>query len=256
MKVFGNGYAGFYDTLYAQKDYVAECDYLERLFEKYSGTPVSSVLDIGCGTGGHTVVLARRGYECAGVDLSPGMLDRAREKAEEAGAAVEFIEGDLRDFDLARRFGTVIAMFAVMGYQTTNEDVENTLRTVRRHLGKGGLFIFDIWSGPAVLSQKPTDREKFIEGGEPDERILRTAKPRLDILNHTVEVDYTVVRTKGKKIIDETKESHLMRFFFPQEMKYFLSKNGFELVVVMPFMEFDKTPSVKDWNVQFVARAC
>ena len=103
-----------------------------------------------------------------------------------------------------------------------------TLTSVRRHLNTGALFIFDLWFGPAVLTQKPADRVKIIEQG--DKKIIRYAHPVLDIVNHTVEVNYTVLEISRNKVLMETKESHLMRFFFYQELKYFLEKNGFEVL--------------------------
>ena len=78
--VFGQEYAAAYDLLYADKDYDAECDLLERIFRE-SGRPVRTVLDLGCGTGAHAVRLAQRGYEVVGVDLSEDMLRIARDRA-------------------------------------------------------------------------------------------------------------------------------------------------------------------------------
>ena len=76
--VFGRDYAAAYDDLYQDKDYVAECDLIERVFETYGQGPTRRVLDLGCGTGGHAVILAKRGYDVVGVDRSPEMLERAR----------------------------------------------------------------------------------------------------------------------------------------------------------------------------------
>src|SRR5207248_11417549 len=69
--VFGPQYAEAYDTLYRDKDYSAECDAIEHVFRLYGIGPVRRVLDLGCGTGGHAVPLAERGYEVVGVDRSP-----------------------------------------------------------------------------------------------------------------------------------------------------------------------------------------
>ena len=77
MTVFGS-YAQFYDILYQDKDYEAECDFLEQIFDRYAPGPVRTILDLGCGTGGHTLPLARRGYEVVGVDRSEKMLAEAR----------------------------------------------------------------------------------------------------------------------------------------------------------------------------------
>jgi len=60
-------YASAYDFLYQDKDYEKECDFIESIFVRYSGN-VKRVLDLGCGTGGHALILVRRGYHIVGVD--------------------------------------------------------------------------------------------------------------------------------------------------------------------------------------------
>src|SRR5207253_8134038 len=118
---------------------------------------------IGCGTGNHSWPLARRGYRMTGADRSTAMLDRAKEKAstENLGDLTPAFEhGDIRELDLHRTFDAVLMMFAVLGYQLTNDDVSAALGTVRRHLEPGGLFVCDVWYGPAVLSIRPGERVK------------------------------------------------------------------------------------------------
>jgi predicted TPR repeat methyltransferase len=73
MTPFTENYANQYDRLYRDKDYAAECDFLETLFAQ-AATPVRRILDLGCGTGGHALPLAQRGLHVTGVDLSAGML--------------------------------------------------------------------------------------------------------------------------------------------------------------------------------------
>src|SRR5260370_19420094 len=80
--VFGADYANAYDVLYQDKDYASECDLIERVFAEYAaGRRVKGVLDLGCGTGGHAVPLAERGYEVVGVDRSAEMLRHAVERS-------------------------------------------------------------------------------------------------------------------------------------------------------------------------------
>ena len=69
MEIFGD-YANFYDNLYKDKDYKKECDYLEKIFNKYSPKKVKTILDLGCGTGSHDLILAKRGYQVTGLDFS------------------------------------------------------------------------------------------------------------------------------------------------------------------------------------------
>jgi predicted TPR repeat methyltransferase len=66
--VFGTEYARSYDAIYREKDYDFECDLLERVFSECADNPVRNVLDLGCGTGNHSLRLAGRGYGVTGVN--------------------------------------------------------------------------------------------------------------------------------------------------------------------------------------------
>ena len=252
MSNFG-AYAQYYDTLYQEKDYEAECDFLEQIFQAYGSGPVRRILDLGCGTGGHAIPLARRGYAVVGVDRSESMLRIARSKTAKMGLSIDFRQGDIRDVNLDQTFDTVIAMFAVVSYQITNADLTAAFRTARRHLRPGGLFVFDAWFGPTVLTQRPTDRYKIIESG--NERIIRFVHAELDAVAQTVMVNYKVLHLKEGQVIDEVDETHPMRFLFAQEIAYFLETNGFELLKLCPFMALDRGLNEQDWNVTTIARA-
>lgn len=251
MNIF-ESYANYYDIIYQDKDYKAECDFLESIFSKYFSKSVRSILDLGCGTGGHVLTLAERGYEVAGVDSSRKMLEIGRRKAKKGKLNIKFIEGDIRNIELDQKFDAVISMFAVISYQITNEDLISTFKTAWKHLKKNGLFIFDVWFGPAVLIQKPSDRFKIIEKG--NEKIIRFATPVLDILNHTVDVKYKIIRLSKDKVVDEVDEVHRVRFLFPQEIKLICDMIGFEILELCPFMELGKNPTEKDWNVTGIVR--
>jgi len=243
-------YSNYYDALYSDKEYKAEVDFIRHLVSLESS---QQILDLGCGTGGHDIPLAKRGYAVTGVDRSDGMLAIAKEKAAQAGVKVELVLDDLRAVRLGKLFDVAISMFAVMSYQVTNDDFFKALQTARTHLNQGGLFVFDAWFGPAVLAQRPEERVKEIAAGE--ERIIRMARPELDVLKNVVTVNYTVLRLKGDRLLDETHEAHLMRYFFPPEVAWMAQGAGFEVVKSCPFMEADRQPSEKDWNVTWVLRA-
>lgn len=245
MDVFKK-YADFYDRLYDDKDYETECDFIEQIFETYGTKEIASILDLGCGTGSHTIIFAEKGYDVTGVDQSETMLDIAQAKASAKNKDIKFRQQDIRHLDLSREFDAAVAMFAVMGYQTSNKDFEDTLVSVYNHLSSGGLFIFDVWFGPTVLMDKPQERMKTIES--PNKKIIRFAHPVLDIIHHTVEVNYTIFEITDQKIT-EVSEHHLMRYFFYQEIAYFLEKNGFKLLQINPFMDLEHSVDESCWNI-------
>jgi len=250
MSVFG-GYATFYDTFYQTKDYGAECDFVELLFTRYTSSPVHTLLDLGCGTGGHALPLAQRGYQVTGVDRSEVMLAAARQKGE--GTSVRFLEGDIRELDLGERFDAVISMFAVIGYMVSNEHLLAAFGTARRHLSPGGIFCFDTWFGPAVLADRPSDRNRVIMSG--NERIVRMVHPSLDVMRQTVDVHYTILRLHDDRILSEVEETHTMRFLFSQETRLLLETAGFRVRCLCPFLRPDEALNEREWNMTVVAEA-
>lgn len=254
-EVFGSIYADAYDGLYHDKDYSAECDLIERLFQLYGDGAIRSVLDLGCGTGNHTLSLAHRGYDVVGVERSAEMLAYARKKQAIAldNGRVVFQRGDIQSVDLQRSFDAALMMFAVLGYQLDNAGVLSALKTARRHLRPGGLLIFDVWYGPAVLYQRPSERAKVIP--TPGGQILRVTSGKLDISRHLCAVYYHVWKLEGGQLVGETEETHSVRYFFPLELNLFLECSGFAPIRLGTFPEFDRDPDETTWNVLAVARA-
>jgi SAM-dependent methyltransferase len=250
VTIFGQDYAAAYDELYHDKDYAAECDLVEEVFRVHAPSPVRRVLDLGCGTGSHAVRLAERGYAVVGVDRSDDMLAQARERAH----AVQFSRGDLTSLDMGQTFDAVLIMFAVLGYLTDNASIQRALLAARKHLTPGGLLFADVWYGPAVLSQRPSERVKVIAtpgGGQ----VIRAAASVLDTRRDMCTVHYQLWRLEGGKLTAEVREAHRMRYFFEPELEAFLSDAGFELLRIGGFPQLDEEPSERTWNVAFVARA-
>jgi SAM-dependent methyltransferase len=137
-------YARYYDLLYRDKDYAAEAEYVAGLIRKFHPS-AGSILELGSGTGIHASLLAEKGFTVHGIERSPEMLARSQALAENRAAGddrLTFTTGDIRDVRLNKRFEAVIALFHVISYQTTNEDVTAAFETARQHLNPGGVFIF------------------------------------------------------------------------------------------------------------------
>ncbi len=254
-KVFGGIYSDVYDLIYKDKNYDSECDLLESIFKKYSNKPVKSILDLGCGTGNHAIPLVKRGYQVTGIDLSESMLEHARTKIRniKEKKLLKLIKGDVRSFKVAQDFDAAIMMFAVLGYQLENSDISSTLKCVRKHLKKDGIFIFDVWYGPAVLHDKPSQRIKIFP--TPKGRVLRIASGDLDIMKHLCTVHYLVWEIEKNKIMKEIEEHHTMRFFFLKELEFFLQALGLKMLHWGAFPEISSLPIESTWNVIGIAKA-
>src|SRR5690242_4552417 len=133
--------AAVYDLLYeaAGKDYAAEADELHSLIQaKCPGA--RSLLDVACGTGAHLLHLRGR-YQVAGVDLSPEMLEVARQRL----PGVALTEADMRSFDLGRTFDAVTCLFSAVGCMHSTDELDDAIATMTRHLSPGGVVVIDGW---------------------------------------------------------------------------------------------------------------
>jgi len=257
MTVFGSAYAGAYDALYGEKNYAAECDMIENLFVEFGANgKVSSLADFGCGTGNHVIPLAARGHRVSGVDLSPGMLEQARTKAAQAGVTTrtQFALGDVQNVDVpGAPFDAAIMMFAVLGYQRTDDEVRAALANVRRHIPAGAPFVFDVWYGPAVIADKPGAREREVDS--PSGKLVRRTDSTLDEARNLCTVHFELERFEGGKSAEIVREDHVMRYFFPEELDRFAAESGFAPVARRDFNDYRKPVTGVSWNVAGVFRA-
>lgn len=134
--------AEYYDDLHEDVDYPAECTLLETVISGALHRQPATVLDLGCGTGSHALILAERGYRVTGIDASAGMLRVARTKSRGRANPV-FVRADIRRFDLGRMFDAIVCMDGAYTHLLTERDLLSHLRAVRRHLVPGGVYVFE-----------------------------------------------------------------------------------------------------------------
>lgn len=152
--------AEYYDVLHEDVDYPAKCTLLEGTFARFLHRQPASVLDLGCGTGSHALILAERGYRVVGIDSSAGMLRVARAKAR-GRRNPSFVRGDMRRFDLGRTFDAIVCMDGAYTHLLTERDLLAHLRTVRRHLRPDGVYVFEFAQALKTETEGPgwIDRE-------------------------------------------------------------------------------------------------
>lgn len=243
MSVF-DAYARYYDLLYEDKDYVGEALYISSLIQKFN-PHASSLLDIGCGTGRHAALFAQKGYCVCGMDRSAEMISLASKRNPD----IEFEQGDLCDFNLRRKFDVISALFHVISYLTTDDELQSAFRNVREHLSADGLFVFDCWHGPAVVHQQPEIRIKRLHQGA--NQVCRIAEPKMIPKENRVDVNYQIfVKEDGNW--SELSESHAMRYLFQPEIEQLLSHNGLRLLHSEEWMT-TKELSSDTWSAVYVA---
>jgi SAM-dependent methyltransferase len=144
-------YGHYYDLLYRDKDYEAEVEYVTRALRS-AAPKTTTLLEFGSGTGRHGRLFASRGFQVAGVERSKSMAEVAQTAQSLTGTgSFNCTQGDIATVKLGRAFDAVIALFHVLSYQTTVAEIAQTFANAAAHLNPGGLFLFDVWHGPAVL---------------------------------------------------------------------------------------------------------
>jgi SAM-dependent methyltransferase len=248
-------YAHYYDLLYRDKDYAGEAEYVATHIRKQA-PKAKRILELGCGTGAHAEHLARMGYTVHGVDMSEAMLARAEVRKAalppELAARLSFDHGDVRTVRTGGTYDAVISLFHVISYQTTNADLEAAFETASVHLQPGGLFLFDFWYGPAVLTQRPEVRVKRLEDDEI--KVTRIAEPVLHVNENVVDVNYQVcieVNESGK--VEQVQETHKMRYLFLPEITRLLDSFEFAMIEAREWLT-DNPPGESSWGVLAVSR--
>lgn len=125
------------------RDYRAQAATLTRIIRDRQPA-AESLLDVACGTGLHLSFL-RAGFDVAGVDISPAMIERARQIVPDVPIEL----GDMCSFDLGRRFDAVTCLFSSIGYLLTIEDVNRAVANMAAHLNPAGVLIIEPWLQPS-----------------------------------------------------------------------------------------------------------
>ena len=137
-------------------------DHVE-FYEKLATLHDGPVLELACGTGQLIVPIVRNGRRAVGIDNSPQMLRGARRRAAAAGVEIEFVEGDMRNFDLGERFALIFVARNSLLHLSTTADFAALFSSARRHLLEGApgsalLGVHDIGSGgPRAVDRPPRD---------------------------------------------------------------------------------------------------
>ena len=153
-----------YELVYHQRDLSDArrlADLIERTVRPASG---ATILDVGCGRGRHSRILAARGYAVTGVDLSERALATARRRAEEEGLDVRFQQADMRDLPFEAAFDGVVNLFTTFGYFEEEEDHARAIREMAQALKPNGWLVQDFLNAPYALAHLVSKDEREVDG--------------------------------------------------------------------------------------------
>jgi len=188
------------------------------------------ILELGCGTGHKLIPIAADGHPCVGLDFSSDMLAEAERKADERGVVVDWMQGDMRAFDLGRTFDYVFITANSLLHLHETEDLVSCFRSVRRHLAREARFVFDVFN-PSVRLLAQADGVRRTR-----ESLTLTDPDRGTVSVDVAEIyDSAAQVTRGTWYLSTDCEPDFvvapleLRSIFPQELPLLLSLGGLRL---------------------------
>ena len=213
-------YAEKYDNESFTQGTLGECDFIEK---ELSGNKSLRILDVGCGTGRHSIELTRRGYQVTGIDLSSNQLERARQKASALNFSIEFFEMDARKLSFRNEFDVVI-MLCEGGFPLMETDEMNfqILKSVTRSLKKQGKFIFTTLNGLFPLYHSV---EEFCAAGSSE----GNATYRSNTFNLMTFRDHNITELEDDSGVLRTMDCN-ERYYVPSEITWLLKSLGYRQI--------------------------
>ncbi len=220
--------ARFYDTVYAQvRDGVDNAFYVREM----TSAP-GPVLEIGVGTGRLFVEARRQGADAWGVDLSPTMASRARERLSPEDRH-RICVADAVSMRLGRRFALVVAPFRVLSHVATVEDQLRLLETIHEHLLPGGRFLFDVYvPSPRMLANGMSGLVDFDGEWAPGRKLRRVIDAASDIVNQVTHVRMRFEWEESDGTERSGEWAFDMRFFFRYELEHLVHRSPLTLEAI------------------------
>ena len=202
--------AHVYDLVYdlSGKDYGAESQVIEELIRTRS-PGASTLLDVACGTGGHLIHL-RQPFDVAGLDLDGNMLDIARQRLPD----VDLVKGDMRSFDLGRRFDAIVCLFGSIGYLPDRTALIDAIGCMSRHLAAGGVLIIDGWVRPSAWKDPGT--VQLVSGKRDGLAVARVGRSERQGTKTILELHHLVGSASS---VDHLVDRHELTLFTDQEYR-------------------------------------
>ncbi|MFX0207740.1 MAG: class I SAM-dependent DNA methyltransferase [Candidatus Hodarchaeota archaeon] len=207
--------ADYYDILYKWKDYQKEATDFLSLSQEILGRPLTSLLDLGCGTGNHARIFAQQGISIVGVDLSEEEIKIAQKKFDDEGLSAEFVVNNMIDVQLELQFDAAAVFFGGFGYLLTDMEVIQFLNNLHRLVKPDGFLFFEFWH---TLGIKPNTSHYNI-AKEEKTQIIRVNTTQFDIMTGIATMPMKHFVFHDKILTDEFTETHQIRTYTIPQLK-------------------------------------
>lgn len=247
-------YHEYYDKLYSSKDYARESRIILNVAKRILGRMPRKMLDIGCGTGSHSIELSRQGMTVVGTDIDKKFIAVALEKARRLPpkSRPQFFCKDIANIAMTG-FDLAISLFFVINYISDEEYLLNFFTSIHRRLKKRGVFVFDCWNGLAVMFDPPRlKKSRIVSNGE---GITVVTKPiKIDLMNQTVQLRNAVRVARRKYPLKHFNFTYTSTLWTPWHLKNVLERAGFKVHAISQWMKPGRVADYKTWKIMFVCQ--
>ena len=240
--------AQFYDVVYESKDYAGEIRLVSKIIDSRLNS-ISRILDVGCGTGTHSILLAEQ-YPCdiLAIDSSPKMIEKAKEKASSEKLSLEFRILSIEQISkITSKFDVVIALFHVVNYLPDSNSLLLFIKSCSTLLNSNGILIFDMWNGKLCTGERFEEKQTSFQYQEQHWRRIST--PVLNEEEGKVQIKHSYYIDKSTEM--EFYEIHNLSFWTVQDVVR-LAYNDFQHIEVLESDIGDYFDEKIHWSPLFI----
>ena len=241
----------YYDILFADKGYSKEIEDVIRLAERYGKKKGGDFLEIGCGTGNHTIELSKQCDSLVSLDIDAQMIEKAKVKIKDNDLTnVQLNYGGVGGLHCSG-FSLAVALFNVVTYIPDSWQLLQFFKGVRERLDNKGIFVFDCWNGIATILDPALPKEtiKYCD----ENRVICSVKPDTDVINQVTNLTYHITaKNKDGETMEEGEYILHQYLWTPQQIKFAAELGGLEVLHCDSITSPGKGVDQSDRKIMFV----
>lgn len=227
-----------YLEVYKHRNEIDAEKHVNFILSKIKLEPDSNILDMACGAGRHSILLAKKGFNVTGIDLSENLLSEAMNIASKEKLDIKFVKSDIRKFNTENKFNLILNLFTSFGYFEKDEDNFLVLTKAFELLKTSGFFILDFFNKDYLLKNLIPLTEEI----QKDKRIIQKRFVR----QGRIEKEIQIIYNGSKKEYSES-----VKLYSNEQLKNKLLENGFEIVNL--YGDFDGSKFNPESSPRFIA---